>query len=314
MAFATRAVEEQAKITWPNLSKLSMPQLPIGKGVKGWGDLNFLRATTSSDSSTCSGTTPSNSPTSSESPSDYEHSPRASIFGSRQLDEDFEYPLPSKDVDKIGKKNSVEKDGGLGLGSDCRSGNEKVASKPAHDFHTWTLPLGDFREDMFCDGSESLGLVLSSGKALMVKQVSSGSLLNAWNKTFPEQAIKPGDEIVAVNGGSGSAKELVHRLKNNPRSITFRYISEYSVSLTRADRNGSDIGLMLHPTLLLVLGITSMSSVDLHNKQVAPDFRVDVGDRLLSANSICDPKEILRELKRSDEVVLKFERTRELDV
>jgi len=51
-----------------------------------------------------------------------------------------------------------------------------------------------------------------SGNSLLIKEVITGPLMD-WNITHPEQDVKAGDRIVAVNGKGGNVNELVEASK-----------------------------------------------------------------------------------------------------
>jgi C-terminal processing protease CtpA/Prc len=51
-----------------------------------------------------------------------------------------------------------------------------------------------------------------SGNSLLIKEVITGPLMD-WNITHPEQDVKAGDRIVAVNGKGGKVNELVEASK-----------------------------------------------------------------------------------------------------
>ena len=50
------------------------------------------------------------------------------------------------------------------------------------------------------------------GKTLLIEKVNAG-MVNSWNQEHPEQPVKPGDRIIAVNGASGDAMKVAGECK-----------------------------------------------------------------------------------------------------
>merc|ERR1719247_2850457 len=61
-----------------------------------------------------------------------------------------------------------------------------------------------------------LGLTVDIANSVcMVVDKVNGGLLAAWNQTHTDLEVKPGDQIITVNGQSGDAVELTQVCKEN---------------------------------------------------------------------------------------------------
>merc|ERR1740121_1709813 len=63
------------------------------------------------------------------------------------------------------------------------------------------------------DASSKIGvdIVPTGGKTLRVKKIKDG-LIDTWNKSNPDNLVKPGDFIVNVNGATGSCEQLLSKI------------------------------------------------------------------------------------------------------
>lgn len=55
------------------------------------------------------------------------------------------------------------------------------------------------------------------GRALVVAKVLEGGPVEEWNMNYPDNEVKTGDRIIAVDGQKGRAEELLRRLKTSER-------------------------------------------------------------------------------------------------
>mmetsp|Transcript_72627 Transcript_72627/g.126084 ORF Transcript_72627/g.126084 Transcript_72627/m.126084 type:complete len:263 (-) Transcript_72627:100-888(-) len=64
------------------------------------------------------------------------------------------------------------------------------------------------------DGARvGLGLNTCDGATLRIIRVESAGLVPDWNRTHPEQQVRPGDRIVEVNGVKGDANAMLNECK-----------------------------------------------------------------------------------------------------
>lgn len=72
-----------------------------------------------------------------------------------------------------------------------------------------------FTVDLDRTTGSSLGIHVDQEEdtALLVSLIEQGGLIDAWNTKYPQSQVCPGDRIVAANGKSGSAMELLAELQ-----------------------------------------------------------------------------------------------------
>lgn len=131
------------------------------------------------------------------------------------------------------------------------------------------------------DPSEPWGLGLRKSAIddtlLIMKPV--GSALEAWEAANPTKTLKKCDEIISVNGQSGSAI-IVDTLKSAVElNITLRRQIRITVELTKS----GPLGMKVEPGALTVGKLTD-GMVMTYNKQCAPTLAINEGDQLISIN------------------------------
>jgi len=105
-------------------------------------------------------------------------------------------------------------------GADAGSGGsqamEKILKKNPKQIELVCRRAKTFRIPVTLSGNGTIGVEMPKkplGNSLFVIKVKAGGAVEAWNADNPEQAVEPGDRIVAVNGKSGKVADLQKLIK-----------------------------------------------------------------------------------------------------
>jgi len=77
-----------------------------------------------------------------------------------------------------------------------------------------------------CKGTQIIGMDVQCTKnreGLLVNKVKDGAMKN-WNLANPDRMVNKDDRIVEINGFSGEAKALLHKLKDAPDELDMRIV------------------------------------------------------------------------------------------
>jgi len=91
-----------------------------------------------------------------------------------------------------------------------------TAARPSPPGQEWTVtPMSrPMKEGATKLGVECRSAAGAAGSELVVVKIMEGGRLDAWNRARPDQAVKPGDRIVQVNGRRGSSETLMSILRS----------------------------------------------------------------------------------------------------
>jgi len=101
-----------------------------------------------------------------------------------------------------------------------REGSQNADHRPADDLSQ------ALRFDVTLDRTrgDKIGMDVDhfDGERLLVATIASGGLVERWNETHPDRAVKPDDTIAEVNGIHGNVKDLIEECsKHNVLNMKF---------------------------------------------------------------------------------------------
>eukprot|EP00929_Paragymnodinium_shiwhaense_P050459 TRINITY_DN25395_c0_g1_i1.p1 TRINITY_DN25395_c0_g1~~TRINITY_DN25395_c0_g1_i1.p1 ORF type:complete len:273 (+),score=90.97 TRINITY_DN25395_c0_g1_i1:127-945(+) len=155
---------------------------------------------------------------------------------------------------------------------------------------------------------QELGLDVDFADKVLLKVVKiKPGLVEEWNKAHPEDALRPKDEIVSVNGKSGNADELVKEISSSQKlELMVRRSNEIDITIVKAFAE-QPIGLDIDGSAVKVLKVKDGPMRKYNESLQAGEevLRVGVGDKLVKVNDATSVAEIVKELKAKQHLSLR---------